>query len=299
MKRMSLLALSLALACSPVVASATAAQEMQTVMQNAPSIVTVKIVMTTQMGEGSSVQNQESSTSAPGVVVEPNGLIMLSKSSYSMDSLASMFGEDTSGFKVKTTPTSFKVTVGNESHEYSAVLAATDDILGLAFVQITDLGTRKLQTADFSPVVTPVVGDAVLSVTRLAKGYDFAPVVHRGRIAGSITLPRSAFILDGVQGIPGLPVYTGDGKVLGVITYLKPTISGADGSPGMLQALTALFSGGGLSALMQSFVVPNTTVRPVIAQAEQRAITILAKPTSAATAPQASGSKAAPKSSTK
>lgn len=250
-------------------------------MQSAPSIVTVKIVVRTQMGEGSTVQNEESSTSAPGVVVEANGLIMLSKSSYSMDSLSNIFGADNSGFKMKTIPTDFKVTVGNESHEYTAVLAATDNILGLAFVQITDLGDRKLQPADFTSASNPAVGDTVLSLSRLAKGYDFAAVVHRARIAGSITLPRQAFVLDGIPGIPGLPVYTGDGKVLGVVTFLKPTVSPSDSSGGSLQMLMSLFSGGGIASLLQSFVVPNSTVEPVITQAEVRATAILAKSTAA------------------
>ncbi len=299
MKILTILGIGLAVVGAPIVSAATTAQEMQTVMQAAPSIVTVKIVSRTQMGEGSTVQNQESSTSAPGVVVEANGLIMLSKSSYSMDSLASMFGEDSSGFKMKTTPTDFKVTVGDESHEYNAVLAATDDILGLAFIQITDLGDRKLQTADFSAAASPSVGDDVLSLSRLPKGYDFAPIVHAGRIAGSITLPRSAFVLDGVEGIPGLPVYSGDGKILGVVTFLKPTVSASAGSPGMLQLLTSLFSGGGLSGAMQSFVVPNTTVRPVIAQAEQRAVAVLAKSAPSSTSPSSTAMKPAAKAPAK
>src|SRR5579875_464204 len=93
-----------------------------------PALVTVKIVYKTQVSAEGQSSTSEGKTETTGVVVSPDGLVMLATSSYSFD-FGSFFGNiggggDNPDFKSKTIPTDFKVTVGHDQKDYSAKLVA-------------------------------------------------------------------------------------------------------------------------------------------------------------------------------
>ncbi|CEK13905.1 hypothetical protein CWRG_00654 [Chthonomonas calidirosea] len=255
-----------------------------------PALVTVKIVYKTQMSAEGQSTTSEGKTEATGVVVSPDGLIMLATSSYSFDfgGFLGNFGGggDNTDFKSKTIPTDFKVTVGHEQKDYNATLVATDTILGLTFIQITDLQGKKLEAVDMSQAAQPTLGEKVILFSRLSKGYDYAPYFHITTICGEIQIPRHAYLLDGA-GLPiGLPVYDLGGKPLGILTTLAPTVVDTDSSGMGMQIVQRLFSGGGFG---QIFLVPAESVNTIIMQAKERAAKL-----SATTSSSSSGTTAAP-----
>lgn len=237
-----------------------------------PALVTVKIVYKTQMSAEGQSSTSEGKTEATGVVVSPDGLVMLATNSYSFD-FSSIFGNlggggDSPDFKSKTVPTDFKVTVGQDQKDYDAKLVATDTILGLTFIQITNLQGKKLTSVDMSQAAQPVVGERVILFARLGKGYDYAPYFHMTTICGEIQIPRHAYMLDGSGLGTGLPVYDLNGKPLGILTSLAPSVVETDSGGMGMQFVQRLFSGGGLAP---TFLVPAETVNTIITQAKERA----------------------------
>ena len=222
--------------------------------QKTSSIVTVKAIVRRDMPPmlgGSS----EATSEVQGVVVDKTGLIMLSNQPFADQS----FGSGPMGMSITVTPLSFKVIFENEEREYAAFLATKDEDLNLAFVQIEELGGRELNPVDFGKAVKADIGQKVVAVSRMGRGYDYAPYFATGRIAGMIKKPRKAMVVDGMMGAMGLPVFLPSGEVVGVITTVSSGVE--DEGDGM--DLMAIFS----QIAGTPFVVPGKMVRARIAQA--------------------------------
>ena len=269
--------------------------QMQALMtKQSPAVVTVRAVLKMQMTGGGASQSTESRTEMEGVVVDPAGLIMVSSLPFSPEKMIEMMGmpNEAAVGAPKIVPTDFKVVFEREDKEYPAFLAATDATLGLAFIQIEDLGGRALTSVSFPAAPAPAVGDPVFAVVRLSKGYDYSPFYESGRVSGAITKPRPALILDGSVTEVGMSVYALSGDAVGVLASIASGVPTTESNEGMsMRMMMRMFggiSGGNHGGL---FVVPNSAVTPVIAQAEARAMVLATQRTkpaaSAAPAPPA------------
>lgn len=239
----------------------------------APSIVTVKVVIKTTMKMGGESMEEESKMSLQGVVVTPDGLIMVSNSPFSPKRMMEMLAGESmpAGMDYKMTPTSIKVIFGNEDKEYDAFLAATDTKLDLAFIKVEGLGDKQLTPVIFASATEAKLGQQVIAVSRLTKGYDYAPYFALGQVCGEISKPRRAWMLSGDVSQLGLPVFTLNGDLLGVLTTITPDVR-EEGSDTMgFAMLTRLLSGGGSSGTGGVFVVPAQQVVALIEQANRRA----------------------------
>ncbi|MCX6381745.1 MAG: hypothetical protein NT023_20090 [Armatimonadetes bacterium] len=247
-------------------------QQYRTVMERAvSSMVTVKAVLKTSMKFGGQGRDTESRLEAQGLVVAADGLVMFSNLPLNPEKL---MGQDGGGgedggqrFGMKITPTSFKVTFGREEKEYPAYLVATDSKLDLAFVKIEDLGGRKVLPIAFDTSSTVLIGQEVLYITRLSKGYDYAPFFATLHIAGEIRKPRKAWVLDLGIAEPAMPIYTRSGKIIGVVALVESSVRDESGDGGFSSR------GGG----NQAFVVPSTVVQGVLDQAKIRAASAFLK----------------------
>jgi hypothetical protein len=230
----------------------------------APSIVTIQVVIKIQVKAGGQSQSSESKLTTEGVAVTPDGLIMMSNAPISSDVLKQMLGGgDEDRASVNIAPTEFKITIGNEEKEYSGFLAATDAKLGLAFVKIEDLGDRKLTAVDFSHSASVAVGDQLAAITRMGKGYDYAPVFSQGPVKGAITKPRTAYLLSTSIVSIGLPVYTLSGDTVGVLVFLP---AGVDTDSGSMDMMMRYYSGAAADRL-GIFLIAGSTVQPIITEA--------------------------------
>ena len=235
----------------------------------APAIVTVKVVMKTDFGGQG--RETESRVNLQGAVVDKEGLVMISNAAFSPARFMALLGQgEGNAANIKSTPVDFKVVFDREEREYSAFLAATDTKLDIAFIKIEDLGDRKLEIVDFSSGAVPEIGQEVVTVARMEKGFDYAPFFATARIGGVIDRPRKAYLLAG-SGNFGLPLFAVSGEVLGVVTTVESGVK-SEGISQDVGAMLRFYSGGG--GLLRAFIVPASVINGVIGQAKVRAVAI-------------------------
>ena len=213
---------------------------------------------------------------------------MISNVPYSTTKLMEMMGmpAEAADSAPKITPTDFKVIFEREAKEYPAFLAASDTTLGLTFLKIEDLGGRTLTSVSFANAPTPALGDPVLALARMSKGYDYAPYYESARISGTIAKPRAALMLDGSASDMGLPIFTLAGDPVGVLTSVAEGVSSGDSNEATsMKMMMRMFGGGGSRPGV--FVVPGSAVAPVIAQAQARAVELAAQRAKTPAAPVA------------
>lgn len=243
-----------------------------------PSMVTVRAVVKMEYKGGGESQANDSRMTLQACVVSADGLVMVSNIPFSPKRLMDMMGGDTpEGFSMKMTPTSIKVSVPGDEKEYDAFLAATDTTLDLAFVKIENLGDKKLTPVDFGTATEAAVGQRVAMVSRLGKGYDYAPFVNTAAIAGEVSKPRKAWALDGNISQFGLPVYAVSGELIGVLTTVAGGVKDDGTSDAMGFAVISRLMGGGGSMAGGVFVVPGSAVKGIVDQAVQKAVEVAAE----------------------
>jgi len=174
-----------------------------------------------------------------------------------------------------TLSSSMLTPIDREEKEYSAALVASDANLGLSFIKIQDLADRKLTAVDFSGAATIATGDMVAAITRLGKGFDYAPLYTTARVTGEISKPRDAWALTGDVTDVGLPVYNTSGAAVGVMTLLPSGLKEASTpGPDMMH-----FFGGTASEHIGVFMIPAPAINTVIGEAEKQAAARAAQPT--------------------
>ncbi len=273
----------LAAAClgftAPVRADDVPAAVQALVARQSPAIVTVRAVLKTT-AKGAGAQTSESRTEMQGVVVDSSGLVMVSSVPFSPAKLVEMMGlpAEAADSAPTITPTAFKVVFANEDKEYPAFLAATDTTLGLTFLRIEDLAGRVPTAIAFGSRPAPALGDPVYALSRLSKGYDYAPYYSSARVSGVITKPRTAVMLEGGISDLGLPVFSQTGDAVGVLTSVASGVKpeGANEAMGM-QMMMRLMGGGSGGNHSSVFLVPASVVSAVIAQAQTRAAALAAQ----------------------
>lgn len=235
-------------------------QVLERVQQN---IVTVRAVITVDVKAEDQSQSNESKFSMQGVVLTSDGLVMASGVLLSSESFKQLLGlDDDESVSFTITPQSFKVNFGSETQEYDAKLVATDSQLGIAFLKITNLEGRTITPIAFSNEELSV-GKEVVSVSRLPKGYDYAPYFSTGRIIGEVSKPRKAYLMEGNISELGLPVYNLKGEAVGVLVILQHGLKDEEVDFGFRSNF-----GDDSSA---AFLLPTAALRPLIEQAIQRA----------------------------
>lgn len=235
-------------------------QVLERVQQN---IVTVRAVISVDVKAEGESQSNESKFSMQGVVLTDDGLVMASGALLSSESFKQLLGlGDDESVSFTITPQSFKIIFGAETKEYDAKLVATDSQLGIAFLKITNLEGRTITPIAFSNEELSV-GIELISVSRLPKGYDYAPYFSTGRIISEVSKPRKAYLIEGNISELGLPVYNMRGEALGVLVILQHGLKDEEVDFGFLSN----FGDDSRAA----FLLPAASLRPLIEQARQRA----------------------------
>ena len=253
----------------------------------APTVVTLKIVLKSAGSQGA---GQEGRIEVQGVVVDKSGLIMVSNLPFNTSRFMALMGRG-GGAETKSTLTDIKVLFAQEDKEYSAFVAATDTKLDLAFIKIDDLGDKQITAVDFSGTPSAAIGDRVIAVSRMQKGFDYAPFFASSRISGTIDKPRRAYMIEGGIGEFGLPVYSPTGAVLGVLTTVDSGVSNDSSEGSSFASSTRFLTGGGM---VKAFVIASPAVNALIAQAKIKAVTVGAERAKNKTKPAVTKAASAP-----
>jgi len=293
--RARLVASTLAVVCgvvAPHAGAAAAAAAPPTDVQGAadvlaryaPAIVRVEAVLETRLNLGGQGEAEDSRLDVLGAVVSPDGLVMIWNSHISSARMTEMMeaAGRSEGMGIQVVPRSFTVML--PEGEVPALLAATDSALDLAFLQLERPPAQPLPFVDFTHAAKPAVGDALLAVSRLGRGFDHAPRLQTARIGGLLKKPREAFIVDGNLSAFGLPVFDKSGAPVGALTTVVTRGAESDsaaGSPTVGQMIGGAFGATGEGPL-GVFVLPGERVASLVKLAGERAKELLQQRAAAA-----------------
>jgi hypothetical protein len=250
--RFAIIGLVLALAVTSLATPAQAEDDsaifQRLIEQKSAAVVSVKLVLSVKINMMGQSRERESNSTTTGIVVDPSGLVMIPGSAFSarMGIPRGMRAQ----FDVKTTPLSIRVVFPGDTREYDAILGAKDSKLKLGFILIKDLGEKKITSVDLSTTVEPKIGDTLYGVTRLDQGFDHAPMCTRVKVSGSVTKPRSMWIVQGSNPHLAEPLYDAAGAVAGVVVNQD---------------------GVGEDSGSRNFLLPLKVIRPTVVSALKRA----------------------------
>jgi hypothetical protein len=228
------------------------------------SVVTVKCVLKVRIDAMGQSQEQEQNMEVRGVLVNATGLVLLANSHFDGGipaALRRMLGDQ---LQVKATPTDLKVMFGNEVEELDAQLVARDSNLDLAFVQIMDLGDRQIRSIDLTPGVAKLdVGHEVYAVSRMSRGFDCAPALHRFFVTARLEKPRKMWAVTGDDATLAHPVVDRFGQPVGVLSIQE----GSEGVGGEM----SLMSMGNIGDNLLPVILPLDQVARTMKAAAERA----------------------------
>lgn len=243
----------------------------------APSIVTVKLVLTTQVTVGGQSQNHESRTTLLGTVVDPDGLIMVHLAWVPAGGKVNV--QDDNGAEQEVpftmTPSGLKVVFGREDKDCDAFLVATDADLGLAFLKVGDLGGRKPAPVDFAAAADPDLGQTLYVIGRQKMAFDYAPYLSTLMVAAKVAKPREAWLTDRTESGYGLPVFSEAGKLAGFLAK-DMRADKEDGESAGEGDLSIAVTGG--SAPEVDYILPAARVRELVDKARKKAAEMASEP---------------------
>lgn len=211
--------LAVLLLSAPTVSAEDAAVVQKLIETKAAPVVSVKFVLRVKVSRDGQMLMPETDNngSASGVVVDASGLVMLQASAFNPSLRFGRRNRMMQGIDVSAVPSNIRVIFPGDTREYPAVLGAKDSKLGLAFVLIKDLGEKKVPVVNMEQVTEPQVGQVLYGISRLEQGFDYAPMCTRVEVTGSVTKPRSLWIVRDAGGLVGMPLFDAAGAVAGVV----------------------------------------------------------------------------------
>jgi hypothetical protein len=175
-------------------------------------------------------KDQKSETN--GTVVDASGLIVTSLGSISAAEMADGQEMDTRvgkvTLRVKSEIKEVKVILGDGT-EVPADLVMKDADLDLAFFRVrADSPEAKgvtFKAIDLANSAVAAPLDDVVILGRMGASMGRQPMVYTGEVLGSVKKPRELLYVQTLG--QGIPVFTPEGKLVGIATVRKPSKGGA------------------------------------------------------------------------
>jgi len=203
------LALTFAIAFTAPARAAEPVNYQKFIADHADALVVVKFVL--------KVGDNEIDAECAAIMIDPTGLAICSSTGVGGS---------------RGTPTDMKVMLGDEDTGTEARLVARDSELDLAWVQVKKPPTKPYAFVDLSNSVVPTIGQNVLSLRRMVKYFDRAPAISEGQIVAITRKPRDLYVPGGGIAVdPGAPVFTTDGRLVGIVVLQFPDPEDMRGAP--------------------------------------------------------------------
>lgn len=205
------------------------------------AVIKLKLVVQQKMlMNGKEMQSSESKSEVTGTVVDPSGLVAVSLSSIDpsklMDVVMGNMNMGENKVETKFQLKDIKLVLPDET-EIDAKVVLRDTDWDLAFVRPTQKPAKLFAAVDLKSQSQPQVLDEVIVVKRLAKVANHEPGALASRIAAVVRKPRLFYIpQDSAEATEALgsPVFTVDGKIVGIV----------------LMRMMESKSGGGMTAML-------------------------------------------------
>ena len=202
----------------------------------------------------------ENKVEALGTVVDKSGLVVVCYSQIDMakmlgGAIKANVGGESKEIELKTDLSDVKIRLADGT-ELPASIVMKDEELNIAFIMpdTTDDAVKKAKFVplDLGDAAEPKVLDDTIVLGRLSKMLDYQPSVSLGRVSAVVKKPRTCYE---APGAPGCPVFSVDGKLIGISMLMKAA------------------EGGGMMALhnMSSVVLPAKEIAEASEQAKKKA----------------------------
>lgn len=225
-KRLALLpALMTVLATAAAPAGAGDAGPYTALLAEADALVTVKFVLNVKMPGMSA--DREIDGEIACLLIDGEGLTLCSNTELGgYVGLMSRMGGG--GFEVSATPTEIEVMVGDAVDGLPATLLVRDSDRDLVWLSLDEKPAEPLPFLDLSRGAELGVGDVFYRLRRLDKFFGRVPLVEQGVVAAITAKPRKLLVPSPAAAAgSGLPVFTADGRVVGVTVVQMPSLEDA------------------------------------------------------------------------
>jgi hypothetical protein len=191
---------------------------------NKEAVVTLKMVVNLQVSMGGDTQEQERQLEVTGTVIDPDGLTVVALSEVDP---SGMFGAG-SPYDINATIKNIEI-LGSDGSETEAEIVLRDRDFDLAYIRPVEEAQEPMAAVDTSDPGNAAVLDQVVVISRLGKVASREHGVSLARIEAIVEKPRKFYA--GPGGPMGAPVFTMDGRMLGVVVLRSSPLGG--GSMGM------------------------------------------------------------------
>lgn len=219
------------LACPASTAAETktvdAAKKVLSKYQDAVVWITVTTKVRTMSGGRLIKAGKTRKVTAMGVVIDSSGLTVVSHSK--INPAGAIYGMMPRGHSVTVKTEYLGMTIGlADGNDVPAKIVSTDSGTDLAFIKpdkkAKGAKPRTFTAVDLSEVTTPKLLDEIVVISRLNKSWDRQPTVWLTRISAILKKGKSTHYL--AQPLEqGTPVFTADGKLLGLTVMITPGIA--------------------------------------------------------------------------
>jgi hypothetical protein len=235
--------------------------------RNQDAVVTVKIAANYRISFGGRDQKTESKSDAVGTVIDASGLTVISLSAIDPSNTLNQLiasrmrrsGQNLD-FKVESEVTDVKIVL-KDGTEIPATVVLRDKDLDLAYIRPIDKPAKPLAAVDITSSAKAAVLDEVVCLNRLGKVASRSIAVSLERINALVERPRPFYVLSPGQGSSGVgaPVFTLDGKLLGIVLIRAVPPDGDSNMGGMFSGTESL----GITPI----IVPTADIRDGAKQA--------------------------------
>jgi S1-C subfamily serine protease len=213
-------------------------------------------------------QKSESKSEVTGTVIDTSGLTVVSLYSTDPSALLNMFmggdmfgSEDMSAMKFESQIKDLKM-IMPDGKEVPGQIVLRDKDLDLAFIRPIEKLEKPLTPVNLADAAKPALLDELVLLSRLGKVASRVGGVSLTRLEAIVEKPRIFYVIGGgsMEGGLGIPVFSLDGKIVGVIVLR--TIKGQGLS------LASMFSGSSGMGMLP-VVLPAEDIAEIAKQAPE------------------------------
>ena len=206
----------LVLLANPALALDRAAAQ-KVVKEKGDAVVTLEVVLEEKYSYGGQQNERENKQETIGVVLDETGLVVTALSNIDPGQVFSKFTESEDSYTTSLKSLKYILTDGTE---IEAGVVVRDPDLGLIFLRPIEKPATKLTFLPTEDVPRPTVLDEIFSVERSGRITRRVVMAKSGEIMAVVDRPRLFYVPNEtlVTNHPGAPVFTADGKLLGLTT---------------------------------------------------------------------------------
>ena len=225
-------------------------------------VVTIEVVTETHMSMFGSDTNKESKSEVIGTVIDPSGLTvtsltMIDPMAFFNDVIGSMAG----GSKENSMSSSTKVTSVKlfmpDGKAVPAQIVLRDKDLDLAFIRPLNKLSQPIPALDLAQTGEASALDNVIFLSRLGQIANRSVALYHHSIVAVVEKPRKYYVIDGENIASIGPVFTQDGRLIGLIALRRNPVTSAQMN---------LFSAGNI---LLPTILPAATIADIAKQAPE------------------------------